>query len=548
MASGFISAILAGHGGNSLKASVAAVLAGHGCNHLVTSAIFDAIDAQFAFVPWPLASCLQPNVCAWPEDPSLHVEETISDRFGGSVPNISDDDRVGPPSTPDVSDVAKGQSPLAVRRNRKRKLAWSEGNFANICRRYFRKGACKYGESCRLDHLHNSSLLGKAGSTAESRDSSDSDLPAATDAASEDGAFVVKATSLIPPFPPSGGEQNLCIPSGVESGAVNACDYGEIEETASLMNKSAAEESSSYSFTLQARDSYEVEEPVSGPPFPALALEFLAPDADTQERVLAELRPATSENRSRTVDRVKSDSEKLVVPRSHVDDQPFQVTLPMFFLRLTEAAGPRVLTIEPCRYFLSGCWRGNECKFSHLCNESAEAIGEEFERYPIDRCGICPADLKVRRGRIAGLSAPELFAKFPTSFLPIDDARDLSAAKEVADEPMNPDASRDTVVICKAEQTGDAEETLGLNVACIISEAVDAETTTSPLVEATLEEPINSSKFDNAEDFQDDEEDGSNPHQSLPKPSKKFAHTPTRRKHRITTSTSTNTRENATPS
>ena len=131
--------------------------------------------------------------------------------FGGSVPNSSDDVRVKPPSTPAVNDDAKDQSPPAVRRNRKRRLAWSEGNFATICRRYFRTRACKYGESCRYDHHPNSTFLAKVASVAESRDSSDSDSPAGTVAASEDGTFAVEATLLIPPFPCSGGEQNLFV-------------------------------------------------------------------------------------------------------------------------------------------------------------------------------------------------------------------------------------------------------------------------------------------------------------------------------------------------
>ena len=263
MACGFVSAILAGHGGNSLKASVSAVLAGHGCLPLVTSAVFDAIDAQFSFVPWPLASCLQPNVCLHPNETSLLVEETISDRFGGSVANSSDNDRDKPSSTPVVNDAAKDQSPPAVRRNIRRRLAWSEGNFANICRRYYRTGACKYGESCRYDHRPNSALLRKVASAAGSRDSSDSDLPAASDAAFEDATFTVEATSLILPFPASRDEQNSCIPSGVESSAVNAYERGDIEEIVSSIDEPADEESSSHSFKVGLKGAGEVRAPLA---------------------------------------------------------------------------------------------------------------------------------------------------------------------------------------------------------------------------------------------------------------------------------------------
>ena len=90
-------------------------------------------------------------------------------------------------------------------------------------------------------------------------------------------------------------------------------------------------------------------------------------------------------------------------------------TLPVYYLRHM-AVGPRVLPIEPCRYYISGCWRGCDCKYSHLTGETEEAIRQEFERNPIDRTVVRAADILVRRARSEGLAAPDILAKYPNSF------------------------------------------------------------------------------------------------------------------------------------
>ena len=83
------------------------------------------------------------------------------------------------------------------------------------------------------------------------------------------------------------------------------------------------------------------------------------------------------------------------------------VTLEALYLRHM-AVGPRILSVEPCRFFLSGCWRSKDCRFSHLPSESEASIKEEFERYPIDPSTARLASLLVRRARNAGLTAPGL--------------------------------------------------------------------------------------------------------------------------------------------
>ena len=92
----------------------------------------------------------------------------------------------------------------------------------------------------------------------------------------------------------------------------------------------------------------------------------------------------------------------------------------MYFFKHMEA-GPRTLTVEPCRYHTAGCWRGDACKFSHLREETDNAISSEFERYPIGRTGVRPAYLAARRARMEGLTSPEIYDRFPDSFPPQDE-------------------------------------------------------------------------------------------------------------------------------
>ena len=282
MSCGFVSAILAGHGSNGLKAAVSAVLAGHGCNSLVTSSVFDAIDAQFAFVPWPLASCLQPSpyFVTEPEVQPYQERETISERFGGSLPYYSDDDGVRTPGSLGVNDAAKNLLPPPVRRKRRRRLAWSEGDLATSCRRYFRTGACRFGESCRFVHNHSSALLGVVNSAEGSRDSSVSDLPAAFDDTMEAGERDLEALTGVPSFLSRVGELRSINPLGEESRAASVCESVSVEEFASPVYQSTDEVSWSRNLTD-----------------PLIGASELTAHSEAIGRVLAELLPVTSPRR-----------------------------------------------------------------------------------------------------------------------------------------------------------------------------------------------------------------------------------------------------------
>ena len=44
---------------------------------------------------------------------------------------------------------------------------------------------------------------------------------------------------------------------------------------------------------------------------------------------------------------------------------PSREVLPMYYLKMLDV-GPRILTIEACRYLVGGCMTGCDCRFSHL--------------------------------------------------------------------------------------------------------------------------------------------------------------------------------------
>ena len=90
-------------------------------------------------------------------------------------------------------------------------------------------------------------------------------------------------------------------------------------------------------------------------------------------------------------------------------------TLPMYYIKNLEA-GPRVLTVEPCRYYISGCSRGDSCRFSHLCSENDESIRDAFQRSTLELSGARPAFFNARQAPREGLSAPEIYERFPDGF------------------------------------------------------------------------------------------------------------------------------------
>ena len=56
------------------------------------------------------------------------------------------------------------------------------------------------------------------------------------------------------------------------------------------------------------------------------------------------------------------------------------ITLPLCILRNDPVLGPMPAQIEACRYFVSGCTRGDDCAFSHLLAETLEDIEKELMR------------------------------------------------------------------------------------------------------------------------------------------------------------------------
>ena len=53
--------------------------------------------------------------------------------------------------------------------------------------------------------------------------------------------------------------------------------------------------------------------------------------------------------------------------------QIFPHTLTTYYMKIKDE-GPRIFTVEPCHFHNSGCMRGDDCRYSHLTCESAEAI------------------------------------------------------------------------------------------------------------------------------------------------------------------------------
>ena len=160
--------------------------------------------------------------------------------------------------------------------------------------------------------------------------------------------------------------------------------------------------------------------------------------------------------------------------------QIFPHTLPTYYMKIKDE-GPRIFTVEPCHFHISGCMRGDDCRYSHLTCESAEAIWHEFERYPMDRTGVRPADISVRRARLEGLTAPEIHVRFPGSF-PDQETNDIAlqsnGSENVPNILFNPgqDVAQNVTLITKPPPSGKSS--------------------------------------------------------SLPRPSRKFSHTPTRRYNR----------------
>ena len=111
--------------------------------------------------------------------------------------------------------------------------------------------------------------------------------------------------------------------------------------------------------------------------------------------------------------------------------------LPMYYMKILNV-GPRVLTVEPCRYFISGCHRGDGCRFSHLCHDDDEAIRGEFKRSPLDLSGASPAFSLARQARREGLSAPEIYNKFPDSFPAREEHEEIMKGEDSSELPRAP--------------------------------------------------------------------------------------------------------------
>ena len=85
------------------------------------------------------------------------------------------------------------------------------------------------------------------------------------------------------------------------------------------------------------------------------------------EKVLMELRPLAAQGESQHTPPVNV----LGSLSDAADQSPASLFVTLEALHLKHmVVGPRILSVEHCRFFLSGCWRGKDCRFSHLTSES----------------------------------------------------------------------------------------------------------------------------------------------------------------------------------
>jgi hypothetical protein len=137
-------------------------------------------------------------------------------------------------------------------------------------------------------------------------------------------------------------------------------------------------------------------------------------DADLLAKAMAKVPPFPGGTQSKNFEKFDED-ELFAESLNSFELCPRFEALPMYYLKELDV-GPCILTIEACRYLGGGCMRGRECRFSHLQSEKDSAIRAEFDRCPIVLDGARPAFLMVRRARLEGLTAPEIFRRFPCSF------------------------------------------------------------------------------------------------------------------------------------
>jgi hypothetical protein len=142
-----------------------------------------------------------------------------------------------------------------------------------------------------------------------------------------------------------------------------------------------------------------------------------APSDDTRLAVAVEAtdveEEAFLEDTATPIQLSNVDKSAATKDNSLIETAPFAslpATLPMYLLRCEPSSDPLKAKIEACHYYANFCCRGDQCKYSHLQEVTADGIKCEFNRiqalhqWPVT---VQPADPIQRVVLDAGKSAKE---------------------------------------------------------------------------------------------------------------------------------------------